>query len=985
MAKKYISSLKSTAKILELAGDKTLLLDSPEVAWVVQEGTAQVYAVEFDNDLPQGRLIHIFEAEIGQTIFGINQKNNQRLTNQGLNLVVRGSMGTTLIRRERQALLKSARLKNNLMLAESAAYVVESWVINFKKGIIKTVPPTDFRPLASGEKIKLQLKTAYRPQEEIIWFQQKKGVSKLGSLEALTIKKTAKYHPLTEETFLMPLTAGEIITARTLDLIDLNQSDLKMPLWQALDYFHHNALKVIKENIEALEKKEKETLLQSMKKDSAYLSQAHQHLQKALDQEEVEKEEADDLLKVCQKVGSKLGLHLKKAPVWIVAQKDNQDVNEIINDIAIASEVRSRLVTLKNQWWNKDNGPLVVFAKDDHKPLALLQNQEGHNVLYNPRTKKTEKLNKNNAELIAEKAFMFYKPFSKNLSTFRELFKFSFETFAAKDLLMAILIGIAGGALGLIFPYITGYLFDEVIPQAALNQMLILIYFMVTAALVRFFFEVLRSLVVMRIIKRIDAGIGAALIDRLLKLPLSFFKKFSSGDLGYRALSFSTFFQLMSGIIANVFFNGVFSMMNLILMFYYSANLAIIALLLTMLSLIFIFFIGFKQYQLQKEVYDVKGKITGLLSQIFWGINRFRMAGAENRAYFLWAKLFGTQRKKEYKAKLASNILNTFSGVYPLLVSIIIFMSFYRLFQRGEMQMSVGIFLAFNAAFTAMLYSLMDLAKELVMAFNALPLMQRSKPILEAKAETDYIKHDPGELRGSVEVSGVSFSYNSQGPQILDNVSFKVEPGKMVAIVGSSGSGKSTLLKILLGFLTADSGTCYYDNQDLTQLDLRYLRSQLGVVLQNDQLWPGSIYENIVGANTISLQKVWAVAEASGLAKDIRKMPMGMQTYIAEGAATISGGQKQRILICRAIVKKPRIILFDEATSALDNYTQQQVQQSLQQLKATRIIIAHRLSTVVNADEILLLEKGKIIERGTYQELMAQKGRFSELARRQII
>lgn len=221
-------------------------------------------------------------------------------------------------------------------------------------------------------------------------------------------------------------------------------------------------------------------------------------------------------------------------------------------------------------------------------------------------------------------------------------------------------------------------------------------------------------------------------------------------------------------------------------------------------------------------------------------------------------------------------------------------------------------------------------------------------------------------------------------PLIIDNLSLKIKAGQYIAIVGKTGCGKSTLLRLLLGFETPKKGAIYYDNKDLSTIDLKSLRRNIGVVMQNGKLMQGDIYSNIVvAAPWLKLDDAWEAAELAGIADDIRAMPMGMHTVISEGSGGISGGQKQRLLIARAIAPKPKIIMFDEATSALDNITQRRVSESLDKLKCTRIVIAHRLSTIRQCDRIIVLDKGKIIEDGNYDELITQNGFFAELIARQ--
>jgi ATP-binding cassette subfamily C protein len=218
----------------------------------------------------------------------------------------------------------------------------------------------------------------------------------------------------------------------------------------------------------------------------------------------------------------------------------------------------------------------------------------------------------------------------------------------------------------------------------------------------------------------------------------------------------------------------------------------------------------------------------------------------------------------------------------------------------------------------------------------------------------------------------------------LKDLSLRIRPGEYVALVGGSGSGKSTLLRLLLGFEKPESGSVFYDGHDLTSLDIREVRQQLGVVLQSSKLMPTDIYRNIIGSRNLTVNDAWEAARMAGLDRDIKNMPMGMHTVVSEGGGTFSGGQRQRLMIARALVNKPRIIFFDEATSALDNETQRVVTQSMDSMQATRIVIAHRLSTIINADRIFVLHLGELVQSGSYAELMSEGGLFAELAKRQL-
>jgi ATP-binding cassette subfamily C protein len=325
--------------------------------------------------------------------------------------------------------------------------------------------------------------------------------------------------------------------------------------------------------------------------------------------------------------------------------------------------------------------------------------------------------------------------------------------------------------------------------------------------------------------------------------------------------------------------------------------------------------------------------------------------------------------------------VNTLIGAMPTLFSMVL----YYLMVKNKLDLTIGSFIAFTTAFGTFSSAMLQVVASFLTVNDVKPAYDRIKPILEALPEYEEGAVMPGKIRGDIEVNNLRFSYGKDTEMVLKDLSFRIKAGEYVGIVGSSGSGKSTLLKLLLGFEKPTMGKIYYDGQDIDSLDKRELRKRFGVVLQDGQLISGSIHENItITAPQAKLNRIKEVIKEVGLQDDIASMPMGIHTLLSEEGSTISGGQKQRILIARAIIGKPKVIFFDEATSALDNTTQAKVCESLERLHATRLVIAHRLSTVERCDRILVLENGELIEEGSFQELMGKKGRFHQLALRQM-
>jgi NHLM bacteriocin system ABC transporter ATP-binding protein len=501
------------------------------------------------------------------------------------------------------------------------------------------------------------------------------------------------------------------------------------------------------------------------------------------------------------------------------------------------------------------------------------------------------------------------------------------------------------------------------------------------AALAAAVFQVVRSFAVLRLSGKIDSSVQAAVWDRLLALPSAFFRRYTVGDLTSRSLGIDTIRELFTGNVLTSILSTAFSALSFALLFYYSWPLALLATALVALLLVVTVGLIYFQIRYQRKLLALEGKIASLLFGLISGLAKLRIAGAEQRAYAIWAERFAEQRRVTVDAQRLSNVQATVSAVFGLLSSLSVFAVVGFAIKE---KLPIGTFLAFNAAYGQFLSAALSMIGFFSTVLTMIPLYERLSPILVESPEVDPSKADAGELAGEIEFSHVSFRYREDGPLILDDVSFRARPGEFVALVGPSGAGKSTCLRLMLGFEKPSAGSIYFDGQDLGSLNLISVRRQLGVVLQSGRPLSGDIFSNIVGSSSLGIDDAWEAARMAGLEADVRAMPMGMHTVIAEGAETFSGGQKQRLMIARAIVNRPRIVLFDEATSALDNRTQEMVSRSLESLKATRIVIAHRLSTIVNADRIYVFTQGRIAESGNYRELIAQGGLFSQLAARQI-
>jgi ATP-binding cassette subfamily C protein len=689
--------------------------------------------------------------------------------------------------------------------------------------------------------------------------------------------------------------------------------------------------------------------------------------------------DADPLLAAVRAVGGSLGVPVVPPPVW----EDPRRRPDPLEAIARASHLRTRPVVLTDGWWKRDCGDLLASsAAEPRRPLALLRTPGFGYESFDPLDGRRTRLDRDTARTLAPQAVMIYRALPDGRLGLFDLLRFAVER-RARDFACILLAGLAATLLGMATPVAMAALMDQAIPDADAALVLALGGALLVTALGRCLFLVGQSFVLARAGTLSQASTQAALWDRLLRLRPSFFRQYSSGDLHARLTAVADVIRELNGAAIRSLFSSSLALLNLVLLFCLSARLALIAVAVALVALCFNAAVSAAMRKRLRVLADLEGKLFGTIVQLVNGVAKLKVAGAQDRTYVQWMRRYAEQLRLRAQAQRLEDWVGVFNLALPTASQAVLFFCAYRLLAGGA-GLSLGVFLAFNAAYAAFLAGATELSSTCVGLLDHALEARRVEPILSANPEVDQRKVDPGRLAGSLALERVSFRYRPKGPPVLDEVSVRAEPGEFVALVGPSGSGKSTLLRVLLGFEEIESGQVTYDGQDLSGLDLLAVRRQLGVVLQSGRLNTQSIYENIAGGNSLSLDEAWVAAEQAGLADDVRAMPMGMHTVVSEGGGNLSGGQRQRLLIARALALRPRILLFDEATSALDNKTQAIVSESLRRLRVTRVVIAHRLSTVRHADRIYVLEHGKVVEQGRFQELMDQGGLFARMMSRQV-
>ncbi len=689
------------------------------------------------------------------------------------------------------------------------------------------------------------------------------------------------------------------------------------------------------------------------------------------------------LFSTCQLIGHQIGFDLEE-PKHIESYQNS--VTNQLYAIAKSSKIRIRRIILRDTWWKDENGHLLAFTKKDKKPVALLQKTSTSYVLKDLATGEESPLNYEVADSLEPIGYMFFAGFDGKMSSIKKVASFAIKG-VEKDSKILIVAALVGSLIGLLVPMLSGMMYDDVIPTADKSLHFEVFTIMIMIGLVSAGLRLAQGVLQLRVESKSSINLQAGVMDHMLRLPVTFYKKFSAGDLTNRVLSINAIRQIVSSTLMTAVLSGAFSFVNLILLFYYDASLAWAGMGLALLAATFMITIGIFKLKYDRQVSKYQGEIQGFLFEFLSGITKIRITGGESRVFTLWADKFSKLKKLGFSSGSYQNFVETFNASFPLFTSILFFSSLYYTMLHSNAatsMLTVGAFLAFISSFNQFLGDSLRLSMALITSLNVITLYERVKPILEEETESAEQSMDPGELAGEIEMNSVSFRYKEDLPLVLNNVTFKVKPGEMVAFVGASGSGKSTIMRLLLGFEQAEAGSIYYDADSFESMNKELVRRQIGVVLQNGALMSGSIFQNIVGNSELTLDDAWEAARMAGMEEDIKHMPMEMHTVVSEGAGTFSGGQRQRLMIARAIAHKPRLLFMDEATSALDNKTQNIVSQSLDKLQATRIIIAHRLSTIKNADRIYVLDKGTIVESGTYDELIEQDALFSQLAKRQI-
>ncbi len=926
-----LGALGSMGTPIDCTGLSRIDLEGPQVLWLVAAGAVDLFAVDAEA---QGHWHHLGRLEAGSLLLG----------------PVPGPQHTLVARPLRDCVVHRINLRELYQPADTQTWSYDAY------GNPQYVPPTS------------------SPLEYALALGVGRSLSILFQAPMATDRAAA---PTDDDVFWMQVPPGSVQYGSLYGAEAAADLLMDPAVWQSMVDQEYRLLTTLDRWIEQLEHTHETRTAAGIKAGEAVRAQADRTLLASIGKssKRATTADADASYAACKLVAQAAGIPLAE-PAQSGTESDRLDP---VEQIALASRVRIRSVRLDGRWWRDNVGPLVGHRALSGAPVALLWRRGGY-VSVHPATGRETPIEKANAEEFEPRAVMFYRPLPDRPLTPFGLLRFSMRG-TGGDLTNLLTSGLVTVAIGALVPIATGKVLGEFVPKAQTDLIVQFCLAVMISSVVAAAFMLMQNLTMLRLEGRIESTLQPAVWDRLLRLPTKFFTERSTGELASAAMGISAIRRMMAGIGPVIAQSVTVGAMNLGLLFWYSASMAMAAIgMLVVIAAVFLG-LGLWQVRWQRRLVVLGNKLNNQAFQTLRGLPKLRVAAAENYAYAAWASQFARSRELQQKVGRIKNLTTVMGAVYLPLCTLVMFM---LLAGPARGSMSAAAFLTFNTSVTMLLTAVTQLTGSFVSVVAALPLFEEIKPVLDAAPEVRTASTRPGPLSGGIEARRLSFRYSDDGPLVLDDVSFDVRPGEFVAIVGPSGCGKSTLLRLLIGFDRPVSGSVLYDGQDLAALDQSAVRRQCGVVLQHAQPFTGSILDVICGTEPYTPEEALAAAAMAGLAEDIERMPMGLHTIVS-GSGAISGGQRQRLMIAQALIRRPRILFFDEATSALDNETQRTVIESTKALNATRIVIAHRLSTVLDADRVIVMEDGKVAQQGPPAQLLADTGgRLHELVRRQM-
>ncbi|MBF0408542.1 MAG: NHLP bacteriocin export ABC transporter permease/ATPase subunit [Candidatus Riflebacteria bacterium] len=961
-------------------GSHQISLVGSSSVFLIESGRVDVFGSTQNEDGVEGRRRQIARFNQGDILFSLESPLSAGDGAENIFLNAVGAIGTSVVAIPTRVFLDWLCRKAD---SQERKRIFETWVNGITEGLLPELPPKTLNSLETGKLFETSGVELARPAVSG-WLTIQKG--SVWWLENNIIASPDIPFPLSMKGWVEIAPESHCIFSSFEDSIE------PANCLEALNSFLKGSLAALKRRDETSRqieraRREKRTISTEILSKIAWAN-----LTASPDKSDVFPSEAlstaEPMLNAMRLVANSMGLNFPE--MKISSSGRLFDLGRMA-EITSHARLRFRKVILVDNWWEKENTAMLSFYEETNEPVALIPSSPSSCRIVSGRNGASQPVNAETTKQIAPFAYIFYKTFPDKILSLSEIFSFSLAGSRGDFLGIAVLSTLAA-LLTLVIPAITGVIFDRAVPESDKSLLFAGFCAVIAGALISSLWQYARIFFTLRIETRMNSLLQAGIIDRLLRMPTAFFRKFAVADLARRAISVNEIRrELGTSFIQSLLL--VFTIvLQLAFLFWNNVSLAKWAVGIGVFVFFVYFLVAVMVLRYFREQWNKKSRQSAFVLQSILGVAKLKVAEAGPRAFKFWTETFTEEKRCSYRAGKWGNLLEVFNSIFPILSYILIF---YQAVQAllppatpsalPFIPLKLGDFLAFSASFNVFISSICELGSQIQVVGRIVPQIERFIELFKTAPESEKVVNDPGELSGEIEISRVTFRYHEDGPMILNDISFRVKPGEFVAIVGPSGSGKSTLLRLLLGFEFPESGSVQYDGKNLADLSLTAVRSQIGAVLQTGRLSGGSIFQLIAGDGQYNLDEVWTAARLAGFDQDIESMPMQMHTVVGDGATTLSGGQKQRLLIARALIKKPRIVFFDEATSALDNRTQQIVSESLKKLHSTRLVIAHRLSSVQSADCILVVQNGKLVEAGKYNELMNKNGLFAALARRQIV
>jgi ATP-binding cassette subfamily C protein len=865
-------------------------------------------------------------------------------------------------------------LKNSLDFLNLFSTKVDSWIINIYENLILTFKedidtflffdkPTK---LYSKDLKEVMLDFFLKDKNQIRWIEIKKGSINFLNEEKMIIKENQIF-PMSYKSFFS--FKNEIIV----DILDTENVIKNKNFENIFNFFHKTVSEYLFEQILKKIKNEKNRVFEKKELEKYLLNKTYVSFFNIFEKKplEISIQTKNKLFNALNVIGASLKIHFE-FPKKIF----EKEINNIIFEICENSNVRYRKVSLKNSWYKKESSNFLGFFKKDKKPIAIIKNKKHYEII-DPDTKSKIKITKISNDLLENEAYEFYETFGYENLNDKKILKFCLKN-QSKEIFKFVLYSLLSILLAFYIPFANSIIFNVIIPHFEKNLLYQVAFGLFVAVISSALFSFISSFITLRVQSKIRIRFQVGLFDRFLRLPISFFKNFTKGDLLRRLFEMFEVQRILSSGFISSLFMGIFSFLYFIQMFFYSWQLALINMAFLAVFLFFFIFLLKLKIKIDTEVLNEQSKLNGFILQVLSGIEKIRLSSSEKILFEKWGGKFSKIRSKTLSSDYIASLLSSLNAVFLSLGTFFIFA--FAIFLLKTKKFDLGNFIAFNAAFAAFATSMSSFFVTLINYIGMIiPRWKRSKIILTHPLERKKEALEPGIIKGFLDVENLCFRYEENLPLVLKNVSIKASPGELIAIVGATNCGKSTLIKLLLNYYKPDSGSIFIDGKNLDDLDITKVRKQLGVVLQGGEVFSGTIEENLISSKIVTAQEIQRVMKITKFDETLKYFPMGTQTYLTDNGKNLSGGQKQQLLLTRALISKPKILILDEATSFLDNSLQKEICENIDKLRITRIVIAHRLDTIKNADRIYLMINGEVVEDGNFDSLYKKNSFFKNL------